>query len=122
MKDPHDCKRALATSAMIQLAVYIVGGVTCTALWGWNVADPITLQIPRSWVGYLLNVFVIVAVALDFAISGKIVNDYFASSFFRRNGLSIQNFGNSWCIQPLQASLVLSWPLPFPTFLLSLAS
>mmetsp|Transcript_14147 Transcript_14147/g.34040 ORF Transcript_14147/g.34040 Transcript_14147/m.34040 type:complete len:457 (-) Transcript_14147:9-1379(-) len=82
MKEPRECKRALSVSAILQVVIYIVAGVTCVALWGYDVADPITLQIPYSWVGYLLNIFVVVAVCLDYAISAKVVNDLFRNKCF----------------------------------------
>jgi hypothetical protein len=82
MQDPKQCKKALNTSAAIQVVLYLVSGLTGVAMWGWNVADPITIEIPRgSWLGLFLNIVVVLATALDYFIAAKICNEWFRNTF-----------------------------------------
>jgi len=55
--------------------------MTGVLLWGWNIKDPINLQIPNGWVGLLLSAMVAIAVSLDYIISSKIVIDWVRATF-----------------------------------------
>ena len=82
MKDPSQCKKALNISASIQICLYLLAGVMGVVFWGYNVNDPITIEIPRGWLGILLNVVVTLATVLDYFIAAKISNDWVRSKFF----------------------------------------
>ena len=91
VKDKRTFKSALGVSAAIQVSFYLVGGLVCVGLWGWNVDDPITLQIPREgWVGLLISGMVAFAVLLDYIVAAKIVNDWIKRAFLPRlnNGVA----------------------------------
>jgi hypothetical protein len=82
MKDPSQCKKALNISASIQISLYLVAGIMGVVCWGYNVQDPITIEIPRGWLGILLSVLVLLATVLDYCIAAKISNDWVRSKFF----------------------------------------
>jgi len=82
MKEPRRLKTALNTSALIQIILYLVAGVMAVVYWGWNVSDPITIEIPRGWLGLYVNIAVLLATILDYLIAAKIANAWFKSIFF----------------------------------------
>ena len=86
MKDKTSYKSALYTSAALQVSFYLVVGLVGVALWGWNVSDPVTLEIPDgSWIGLLLSAMVAFAVCLDYLIASKVVNDWTRRTLFPKS-------------------------------------
>jgi hypothetical protein len=82
MKDPTQCKTALNDSALVQVIIYLVAGIMAVMMWRYNVADPVTVEIPREgWVGLYANIAVLVVTALDYSIAAKIANTWFQSTF-----------------------------------------
>ena len=85
MKDKTSCKSAMYTSAALQVSFYLVAGLVGVALWGWNVTDPVTLEIHEgSWIGLLLSAMIVVAVCLDYLIASKVVNDWTRRTLFSK--------------------------------------
>lgn len=84
MRDKQSYKSALVTSSAFQVSIYVVAGLTGVLLWGWNLDDPISLQIPNGWVGLLLSAMVAIATCLDYIISSKIVIDWVRVTFLPR--------------------------------------
>jgi hypothetical protein len=75
MKDPTQCKTALNVSALVQVIIYLVAGIMAVMMWGWNAADPVTVEIPREgWVGLFASIAALVITALDYCIAAKIAN------------------------------------------------
>ena len=79
-KKPCQYKKALCTSAAFQAVLYCVPGIVGAAMWGWNIDNPVTLMIPRSWGGILLSVFVFLCSMLDYLIAAIIVNGVLAAT------------------------------------------
>jgi hypothetical protein len=82
MKDPSQCKKALNISTSIQICLYLLAGIMGLVFWGYNVQDPITIEIPRGWLGILLSVVVALATLLDYCYAAKISNDWVRSKLF----------------------------------------
>ena len=101
MKDPSQCKKALHITAFIQILMYLVPGLLCVFLWGWNVSNPVTLEIPRGWLGVLLSVVVLLAVALDFCIAAKVTNDWIAANLFPASLKEKKDKESSFCSKVL---------------------
>ena len=81
MKEPQQMKKALYISSFLQLSMYFVAGITAVALWGWNVIDPINQQIPKGWVGDVINIMIVLATSLDYCIASKVTNSWFKATF-----------------------------------------
>ena len=113
MRHPNQCKKALGVSATIQVIMYLAPALVCVVLWGWNVSSPITLEIPRGLLGIIMSLILVLAVALDYCISAKIINDWLIQCF--PSSLKNMRF-RSWCEQ-----MVYKLAYSVPTSLLSLA-
>jgi len=50
-------------------------------MWGWYVANPITVEIPRGWLGLYLNISILFPVSLDYCIAANICNEWFKRTF-----------------------------------------
>ena len=118
VKDKESYKSALCTSSVIQVSFYIVAGLVGVLLWGWNVSDPVTLEIPDgSWVGFLLSAMVGIAVCLDYLIASKIVNDWARRAFFPKTWTKTVGCGGlvrHFCITLLSSGLSLGIVLAVP--------
>ena len=81
MKEPQQMKKAVYISSFLQLSMFLVAGITAVALWGWNVTDPINQQIPKGWVGDVINITIVLATMLDYCIASKVTNSWFKATF-----------------------------------------
>ena len=75
VRAPHEFKAALGASTGLMIVLYVVAGATGVAFWGWDIEDPVTLQIPRGWDGILLNLLLALATAWDYGISSIILTN-----------------------------------------------
>ena len=71
---PLQYKKALGTAAGCMCVMYTVAGVAGACMWGSSIANPVTLEIPRGWVGIMLNAFLALASGLDYVIGSIVVN------------------------------------------------
>lgn len=112
VEDKTTYKPALCAATAIQSCFYLIPGLVCISLWGWNVTQPITLEIPDSWVGLLMSALVAIAVCLDYIIASKIVNDWVKIAFFQTynaNG-ALCHFGVTLLSGAISLGLVLGIP------------
>jgi len=117
MKDKTSCKSALYTSTVLQVSFYLVAGLVGVALWGWNVTDPVTLEIPEgSWIGLLLSAMIAVAVCLDYLIASKVVNDWTRRTLFSKweKGSGCREVSRHFFITLLTTSISLGMVLAIP--------
>lgn len=75
VREPHQFKAALGASTGLMIVLYVVAGATGVAFWGWDIEDPVTLQIPRGWDGILLNLLLALATAWDYGISSIVLTN-----------------------------------------------
>lgn len=119
LKDKETYKSVLYTSTVIQVSFYLVAGLVGVLLWGWNVSDPITLEIPEgSWVGLLLSAMIAIAVCLDYLIASKIVNDWVRITFFlkwsNKDDGAMARLLHNFCITLLTSAFSLGMVLAIP--------
>lgn len=80
-REPERYKSALVAAAGCMCAMYLVAGLVAVQYWGWDLSNPVTLQVPRGWVGITLNVFLAMASMLDYVIASLVVNREVARLF-----------------------------------------
>jgi hypothetical protein len=74
-KDPRDYKKAFGYAYVIMYLLYMVSGLVCIFIWGWNVKFPIYPQIPVSPIGILVVLSVLLPTFLDYVLSAFIINN-----------------------------------------------
>ena len=82
-------KKASCVAMAINVSLYLVAGISCVVLWGWNVTDPITLQIPEgTWVGSLFALLIVVNMIMDYVVCAKLTTEWLGrrvDSLFLKN-------------------------------------
>jgi len=69
-KKVSQAKQVLYISVILQILLYLVPAYVCVFRWGYNIENPVTVQLsPKSWISYFINVYIIFSSVLDFLIA-----------------------------------------------------
>ena len=82
-KNPKEYKSALRVGVIIMYILYIVPGLMCVLMWGWNHQYLVNLELPYGWMGILLNVLIALPTLLDYIISSLVINEAISMKFLK---------------------------------------